>query len=331
MSNQLAVIKNYARSPEIMERFAEVLGNYNAPAYISSVMLAVANNNKLQECTPQSIITSAMRAATLRLSCDPSTGQAWLIPFGKKATFVVGYKGIKDMALRTNKYRFLNVARIYEGQTVNEDQLKGIHTIDGFRNKNSKVIGYLLFFELLSGYSKTFYMTADEIIEHAKKYSKSYGRSDSVWKTNPDAMMAKTVMRLGLTKWGYLDPNDAMVMGAVDEDDLEDETLPDPDDVTIEEKPKRTVKENMDDLGFDDQSTVDAEFEDAPQPEPEAEQTPKGADSKGKKFVEMTIPELAGHLNEYEKRLRENPNDETTLNKRDEAKQVLEQKRINGS
>lgn len=49
-------------------------------------------------------------------------------------------------------------------------------------------------------------------------------------------------------------------------------------------------------------------------------------DSKGKKFSEMDSAELAGHLTEYVKRLKANPNDEETLHKRDEAKMELDRR-----
>ena len=58
----------YLRSPQMIERFAEVVGKNNAGAYISSALIAVANNDALQKCRPDSIAVSALRAATLHLS-----------------------------------------------------------------------------------------------------------------------------------------------------------------------------------------------------------------------------------------------------------------------
>ena len=82
----------YLRSPQMIERFAEVVGKNNAGAYISSALLAVANNDALQKCRPDSIAVSALRAATLRLSCYPGIGEAYLVPFSGSATLVIGYK-----------------------------------------------------------------------------------------------------------------------------------------------------------------------------------------------------------------------------------------------
>ncbi len=266
-------LRAYMRSDDMLARFAEVVGSNNASAYVSSVLLAVASNEALMACSPASIATAALRAATLRLSCDPSIGQAYPVPFKGKATLVIGYKGLKDMAIRTGRYRYLHVARVYDGQVVQEDQLRGVHNIVGARKADAPVIGYLLYFELTNGFSKTFYMTTVEILEHAKQYSKSYARSDSPWKTSTDAMMAKTVLRVGLSRWGYLDPNDVMVMGQID--DTGDVYDVEPGDVS--DRTPKDEQKIMGELGFDEpepQQEVPAE-QDA-QPEQPA-QTPEPA------------------------------------------------------
>lgn len=236
MSEQTAIVlKDYARSPEIMERFTEVVGKQNAGAYVQSVVLAAAMNTSLQQCDPKSIIASALRAASLRLSCDPSTGHAYLVPYKDKATLIVGYKGLYHLALRTGRYRYINVGRIYEGQEIVEDAITGNLRVEGFR-ASSKVIGYVGAFALLSGFAKEIYMTINEIHANAKRNSASYNRSDSAWKTNTEDMEKKTVLRRLLTHWGYLDPADAAI--AFDEPNIEEATeadfyeLPAPDETT---------------------------------------------------------------------------------------------------
>ena len=43
-------------------------------------------------------------------------------------------------------------------------------------------------------------MTVEQLEEHARKYSKTYSRSDSKWKTDKPAMSIKTVCKLNLSK-----------------------------------------------------------------------------------------------------------------------------------
>jgi recombination protein RecT len=245
---QFNKFKSIIRSDSVRERFIEVLGSQNAGAYISSVINAVGSSDRLMQCEIKSILTAAMSAATLRLSCDPSIGHAYIIPYKNTATFVVGYRGLQHMAVRTGKYRFINVARIYNGQKVSENQLTGQHTIEGVRIDN-QIVGYLLYFELLNRYSKTFYMTVEEIDDHARRYAPSYNKPDGLWKKDFDSMARKTVLRLGLSRYGYIDPVDAGNMAIMDERDSEAI-----DSAFSEEKEEKPVVINeaqtLKDMGF---------------------------------------------------------------------------------
>lgn len=250
MTNQLAV-KDYMRQDQIVQQFKDVVGENNANAYITSVLIAVSNSTALQECEPISVITAAMRAATLRLTCDPSIGEAYLVPFKGKATLVIGYKGIRTMALRTGQYRYLNVTQIYEGEEITEDRMTGMHTLAGGKKSNT-VVGWLLYFELITGFRKSFYMTVEEIHEHARRYSKSYGREDSPWKTERSKMERKTILRLGLGLWGYFDPHDSMILHKLEDNGAQDEII----DVELEEPtpeqqdPPKTEEQIITELGF---------------------------------------------------------------------------------
>lgn len=251
MSNELAVIKNYMRSDVVKSGFSEILGERGASAYIASVVIAVGNSEHLQKCTPKSIAVSAMRAATLRLSVDPSLGKAYLMPFKGAATLVVGYKGLIELATRTGKYRYINVGPVYEGETVEEDRISGMHKLGGHK-QGGKVIGYIAAFEMLNGYAKTFYMTLEEIHAHARKHSKSYDNPSSLWKKNPEAMERKTPLRILLQTWGYLDPTDAQALQSEEDGaemvDAVAVTLP--DDVEPASKPLQTEDDLLAALGY---------------------------------------------------------------------------------
>lgn len=271
-------LKAIMRSDEIRSKFADVIGNQNAGGYISSVLIAVSESNALQQCTPASIISAALRAATMRLSVEPSTGQAYIVPFRSKATLIVGWRGIYHMALRTGKYRFINLFPVYEGEEVTENRLTGIHDFKGGKESDA-VKGYMLYFELLTGFRKTFYMTIQECEEHGAKYSKTFSREDSVWKTDPKAMYKKTVMRLGLTRWGYIEPSDLQTMNTVDEaDDIEDVI----DGIEITPEKPIPVDQAMAELGFGDR-VENPEVEDEPEEQPElipaADEAPPKIDS----------------------------------------------------
>ena len=241
--------KEFARSEMIVARFAEVLGDRGAQVYINSVVLAVANSDALQACSTASIISSALRAATLSLSVDPAIGQAYLVPFGKTATFQIGYKGLRDMAVRTNKYRFLNVSPVHEGERIEFNRITGAAEFVGDK-LSDKVAGWVASFELINSFSKVIYMSRDEIHEHAKKYSKGYDNPKGVWKTNESQMERKTVLRLLLLHWGTLEARDQLFISM--SEDPEDESILDAQfkEFTPTEKEPQTEAQLLGDMGF---------------------------------------------------------------------------------
>jgi recombination protein RecT len=214
-------VTDYFNNDVVKARFAEVLGANNAGAFMASVLLAVESSPKLLACSRQSVYISALRAATLRLSVDPSTGQAYLVPYGKVCTLIVGYKGYYDMAVRTLRYSFINVGEVYEGESIEFDRISGEGRFAG-RKSGDKVIGWVASFKMRdNGLGKTIYMSVEQIHAHAKKYAPSYNFSDGLWKTNPTVMERKTVLRTLLHQYGYMDPVDVQTLAAIENDAAE--------------------------------------------------------------------------------------------------------------
>jgi len=99
-------------------------------------------------------------------------------------------------------------------------------------------------------------MTVEEIHEHAAKYSKSYNNEKSGWKTDTAAMERKTVLRLLLRKWGYLDPADIAMLEEIESEP--DAIDVEPSDIAKEIKePAKSETEIMGDLGFGDEQVTD--------------------------------------------------------------------------
>ena len=235
-------IKNYMLSPEVKERFSDMMGP-SGIYYLNQVLIVVANSTTLQQCAPESILISAMRAASLRLSVDPAQGQAWIIPYKGKATFQLGYKGVYELAMRTRLYRYINVSEIYDGEKISQDRFTGMHVISGSKLSN-KVIAYMLYFELVDGFKKTFVMTVEEIDAHAARYSQSYNDSRSKWHDPVERpkMEKKTVLSNGLRKWGRFNASDLETINEIEEaqgwtgPEIEDCTLPERE--TVEQSTK---------------------------------------------------------------------------------------------
>lgn len=188
-------------SDAVKKRFNEVLDK-GAAAFTSS-LIAIYNGNKyLQQCSPKSILGAAGLAATLKLSITPSLGHAYILPYKGSATFILGYKGAIQLAHRTGQYRCLHAGKVYDGEIRGRDPFTGEPIIG--EKTSDEVSGYIAHFELINGFKKSLYMTVEEIKEHARNYSQSYGSSSSPWTKHFDAMATKTVLKKLLSTWGIL-------------------------------------------------------------------------------------------------------------------------------
>lgn len=188
---------------ETKSRFAEVLKD-KAPAFLSSVLTAYNTNPYLRECEPQSILSSAMVAATLDLPINPNLGFAYIVPYKQVATFQIGWKGLVQLAMRSGQYKTINVCEVYDGQLISADPFVGSFVFDASAKKSDKVIGYVAYEKLLNGFEKQVYMTKENAEAHAKKFSQSYRAGRGVWIDDFDSMALKTVLKALLSKWGIL-------------------------------------------------------------------------------------------------------------------------------
>ena len=195
-------LKGMLEMPAYKNKFNEMLGK-KAAGFMSSI-IAVTNNNKyLAKANPATVIGAAAQAAMLDLPINQSLGFAYIVPYGSEAQFQLGYKGYIQLAQRSGQYVDIGAKTVYEGELEYENRL-----LDKFKfgdRTGDKVIGYLAYFRLTNGFEKMLFMTLDEMIAHAKKYSKNYkGGSDKWGLTDFDTMAEKTVLKRLLSKYGPL-------------------------------------------------------------------------------------------------------------------------------
>lgn len=185
----------------VKKRFEEILGK-KAAGFMSSIISATKANPRLRSANPNSVLSSAVVAATLDLPINQNLGFAHIVPYGGEAQFQMGWKGFVQLAIRTNQYRSMNAAAVYEGELKEYNRITGEIEFDLAGRKSNKVIGYVAFFRLINGFEKYFYMTLEEVTAHGKRYSKSFSTGN--WQTNFEPMALKTVIKLLLSKWGIL-------------------------------------------------------------------------------------------------------------------------------
>lgn len=206
-------IKAIIKAPSVEEQFKNVLKD-NAEAFTASIIDIYSGDKYIQECPPKEVVMEALKAATLKLPINKGLGFAYIVPYKGRPQMQIGYKGYIQLAMRTGQYRVINADVVYEGELESVNKLTGEIVFEG-KKKSDKVVGYFAHIELLNGFSKTLYMTKEDVEAHAKRFSASYSYKDSAWKTDFDAMAKKTVIRGLLSHYGYLSVE---MIGAVEAD-----------------------------------------------------------------------------------------------------------------
>lgn len=196
-------LKGMLADVKVKSRFEEILGK-KASGFISSVISVYQTNRALQEVDPNSIIASAAIAASLDLPINQSLGQAAIVPYKGLAQFQIMSKGFIQLAQRTGQYIAMNATEVYEGQLLGHDTITGEVKFDSAKKTSDRIIGYVFYFKLKSGFEHYEYMTVEAIQAHGKKFSKSYENPKGLWKSDFHAMALKTVVKRGLSKWGPL-------------------------------------------------------------------------------------------------------------------------------
>lgn len=200
-----AMLNSVLDGEGMRRRFDELLGK-RTPQFMSSLVSMINDNQALQEAfceSPMSVIKSALQAASYDLPIDPALGYAYIVPFRNKgkatATFVIGYKGMMQLCLRTGAYKSVpDAVDVREGELVSYNRLTGEAVFNWIEDEDERekrpIVGYAGYFCLKNGAEKTIYMSKKQIDAHEKKNRKGDNKSKG-WREDYDAMAKKTVIR----------------------------------------------------------------------------------------------------------------------------------------
>lgn len=229
MSDQtkaVASVKDIFANVNVQARFEAMLGE-KAQSFITTVLQIVNQNDMLKRADPKTIMTAAATAASLDLNVNPNLGYAYIIPYeinskdadgnwSKRvvAQFQMGYKGFIQLAQRSGQYQSIVGLPVYENQFKGWNPLLEEIDADFSINGEGNPVGYVGAFKLLNGFTKVTFWTAEEVNQHAGKYSKTFKKKNRAGKlmkspwNDPDqydTMAIKTVLKMMLSKFGPME------------------------------------------------------------------------------------------------------------------------------
>ena len=155
-----AALMNMLLSKEgYQKRFDELLGK-RSPQFISSIVSLMNADSALMSAfhdAPVTIIQSALQAASFDLPINPALGYAYLVPFRNskrnrmEASFIMGYKGMLQLALRTGVYKRINVVDVRAGELKSYDRLREDIELEFIEDEDERekapIIGYVGYFQ----------------------------------------------------------------------------------------------------------------------------------------------------------------------------------------
>jgi recombination protein RecT len=154
---------------------------------LTDVKMVIADNVKLQKCTPASIVKCILTAARLGLSLDPNINHAYLIPYGDQCKIEISYIGLADIIYKENGIIIdARIVRVDDDFEVVNGKVN--HKYNPF--SKADIIGYYATGRYPDGRLQTEFMNLDDI---AKVRSKSKG--GNVWNEWEEEMGKKSVIR----------------------------------------------------------------------------------------------------------------------------------------
>jgi hypothetical protein len=199
-------LRELFNDPIIKTKVEQLIGK-NSATFATSVMQIANSNTMLRTAEPTSIFNAACMAATLNLPLQNGLGFAYIVPFKNnkerkvEAQFQIGYKGFIQLAQRSGQFKRLVALPVYKKQLLKKDFINGFEfDWEQEPEKDENPIGYYAYFKLVNDFSAELYMSHDDIVKHAQRYSQTFKKGFGVWHDNFEAMALKTVMKLLLSK-----------------------------------------------------------------------------------------------------------------------------------
>lgn len=186
-----------AMTPEI----AKALPSHMRPERLARIVTTeIRRNPKLMECTRESLLGALMLSAQLGLEPGP-LGHCYYIPFANRKTgvtdcqFLLGYRGMIDLARRSGNIESIMAETVYENDTFEFEYGLNPNLIHkpNLQERGKSIAWYAVAKFKDGGYQMKVMGKGD--IEKARSRSMTGKSQYSPWATDYDAMAKKTVIR----------------------------------------------------------------------------------------------------------------------------------------
>lgn len=186
-------IKDFMQKPETLFRLEQSLGNAMQAQRLARLALdAVGKNAQLQECSQESMLLALLDCAQLKL--EPVLGFCYLIPYGKDAKLILGYKGLCELVRRSGTVSVIEANTVYERDTFDIEygtQPRITHK-PCLKGEKGAIVGFYARGVYHNGHQQFVWMSKAEV-DAIRERSRS--RNSPAWENDYAEMGKKTAVR----------------------------------------------------------------------------------------------------------------------------------------
>lgn len=188
--------------------------------FLAQVANAMRAQPKLWHCDPGTVLGAALRCAQVGLAPNDGSNACWIIPYGKVATFQLGYGGVLELARRANPGVLFSGATVYPHDVFSLEMVNGTSKLRHvpYFSRSGKVG------QSRGGPGRAWYVTISwpdgrshvhwvdrEQVEYHRSFSKQ--PDGEAWTRSYDAMALKSAI-LDMKRWLPTSPQLATAVAA---------------------------------------------------------------------------------------------------------------------
>jgi recombination protein RecT len=179
---------------DVQAQIRDVLPAHITPEKLAALTLTqIRSTPKLLDCTQTSLLGAVLESSKLGLEIA-TMGQCWVVPYGKEATLLVGYRGMVSLAYRSGMIADAEAKAVYEGDSFG--YMFGTsrfitHEPRADADRSNLTYVYAIIHTTTGG--MLFDVMTKEDIEKIRNRSRA--KSSGPWTTDYAEMAKKTVLR----------------------------------------------------------------------------------------------------------------------------------------
>jgi len=225
--------------------------NFDMTTLVPKFLSRASRNPALLKCTPLSVYTTVHECVQLGLEPMCPRGHYYVIPRKNKhlssaatrrakrnvdvyeATGMLGYKGMIELARRSQQIKKIDCAAVYEGEEFEFDRGTGVisHPYEfGVDRSDKKLVGAYAYAELANG------ERVARVLDRAQieaRRERSMAKNDGPWVTDYEAMAIKSAVRALLSS-GLVPMTEPLAAAIEREDERERQAAKEAEFVPVE-------------------------------------------------------------------------------------------------